>query len=151
MKIKNGRIIINEDYIERDLISLEKSLRNFFQTDKRFAGSDIGVFVEFDSDCWNEDLSHCWNEININIVNYDILTELGGQLAGEKRFAFSNITYTTDTLEPQFVLNNGEPEFYYIFNLGASCITNSVTWQNNRDAETVEDIVDYILTAWYEV
>ena len=151
MKIKNGRIIINEDCLEFNLKSLEKDLRNFFKNDKRFSHYDIGVFVEFDGDCWNEETHRCWNELTINIVNYDIMVELGGQLAGEKRFAFSTISYTTDTFEPQLVMNNGEPEFYFVFNWASSCITNSVTWQNNRDEETVEDIVGDILTAWYEV
>ena len=100
--------------------------------------SDIGVFVEFDDECWNEE-THCvWNELNIRIVNYDKVIELGGQMEGEKRFASAYISYTTENFEPHLVINNGIPEFYYVFDGASWTITDSVTWQNNRNGIIVE-------------
>lgn len=149
MWIKNGRIIINEDCLELDIKRLEKELRTFFKTDLRFCMNDIGVFVEFDDECWNEE-THCvWNELNIRIVNYDKVIELGGQMEGEKRFASVYISYTTENFEPHLVINNGIPEFYYVFDGASWTITDSVTWQNNRNGITVEDIIqNEVLSQW---
>lgn len=148
MLIKNGRIIINEDTLEFEIKQLEKMLRNFFETDNRFSNYDIGVFVEFDNECWNEETHHVWNELIINVVNYDKVIELGGQLKGQTRFASAFISYTTDTYEPQFVMNNGVPEFYYVFNGSSWTMTNSITWENNRNDITVEDIVEQLLESF---
>lgn len=149
MWIKNGRIIINEDCLELDIKRLEKELRTFFKTDPRFCMSDIGVFVEFDDECWNEE-THCvWNELNIRIVNYDKVIELGGQMEGEKIFASAYISYTTENFEPHLVINNGIPEFYYVFDGSSWTITNSNTWENNHNDLTIEDIVENeILSKW---
>ena len=148
MLIKNGRIIINEDTLEFEIKQFEKMLRNFFETDNRFSNYDIGVFVEFDNECWNEETHHIWNELIINIVNYDKVIELGGQLKGQTRFASAFISYTTDTYEPQLVMNNGVPEFYYVFNGSSWTMTNSITWENNRNDITVEDIVEELLKSF---
>lgn len=148
MKVKNGRIIINENSIEFEVKQLEKFLRKFFKNDERFSKYDIGVFVEFDNECWNDETHYVWNELNINIINYDKIVELGGQLEGQTRFASSHITYTTDTYELQLVMDNGKPEFYYVFNGSSWTITNSITWENNRDEICVEDIVEELLNSF---
>lgn len=148
MLMKNGKIIINEDSLEFEVKQLEKTLRKFFENDERFSKYDIGVFVEFDDECWNDETHHIWNELNIDIYNYDKTIELGGQLIGQTRFASAHISYTTDVYEPQLVMNNGVPEFYYVFNGSSWGITNSVTWENNRDAVTVEDIVEKLLKSF---
>jgi hypothetical protein len=150
MWVKNGRIIINEVNLEFDVKCLEKELRKFFEEDSRFSMYDIGVFIEFDDECWNEETHYIWNEINIRIINYDKVIELGGELIGQKTFATAYITYTTEGFEPQLVMNNGIPEFYYVFNWASSTVTNSNTWKNNRDSEiTVEDIIENeVLSQW---
>ena len=145
MMIKNGRIIISEDTLELDVRGLEAKLRNFFKTDNRFSKYDIAVFFEFDNECWSDKTCDTWNELNIHIVNYDKVVELGGQLAGEKRFASSCITYSTEGYEPCLAMVNNKPEFYYVFSGSSWTITNSVTWENNRDTVTVEDIVEEVL------
>lgn len=149
MWIKNGRIIINENSLEFDIKRLEKELRNFFENDPRFNMSDIAVFVEFDNECWNDETHYVWNELNIQVVNYDKEIELGGELAGQKRFASVYISCTTDSYEPQLVINNGLPEFYYVFDISSWTITNSATWENNSDIITVEDIIkNEVLSQW---
>ena len=148
MLIKNGRIIINEDSLEFEVKQLEKTLRKFFENDERFSKYDISVFVEFDNECWNDETHYFWNELNIDIYNYDKTIELGGQLTGQTRFASAHISYTTDVYEPQLVMNNGVPEFYYVFNGSSWTMTNSVTWENNRDAATIEDIVEELLKSF---
>ena len=42
-------------------------------------------------------------------------------------------------------MNNGKPEFYYVFDGASWTMTNSVTWENNRNTTTVEDIVTELL------
>ena len=148
MFVKNGRIIINEDNLEFEVKRLEKKLRKFFENDERFSSYDIGVFVEFDNECWNDETHDVWNELNINIFNYDKTVELKGKLKGQTRFASAHITYTTDTYEPQLVINNGIPEFYYVFNGSSWTMTNSVTWENNRDMITIEDIIEELLKSF---
>ena len=145
MLVKNKRIIINENTLELEINNFEKILRNFFETDSRFSKYDIGVFVEFDDECWNDDTRSLWNELNIRIINYDKLTESGEKLKGQQRFATALITYTTENHEPQLVMNNGKPEFYYVFRWSCSTLTNSLTWENNRDNITVENIVTQLL------
>ena len=145
MLIKNRRIIINENSLEFEVKQLEKTLRKFFENDERFSKYDIGVFVEFDNECWNDETHHVWNELNIDIYNYDKTIKLGGKLEGQTRFASAHVTYTTDSYEPQLVMNNGKPEFYYVFDGASWTMTNSVTWENNRDTTTVEDIVTELL------
>lgn len=148
MLIKNRRIIINEGSLEFEVKLLEKVLRDFFKTDKRFSKYDIGVFVEFDDECWNDKTCQCWNELNISIINYDKTVELGGELKGQTRFASAHISYTTENYEPQLIMNNSKPEFYYVFTGSSWGITNSVTWENNRDNITVEDIVEQLLESF---
>lgn len=145
MWFKNGRIIINEVDLSSDLELLENKLKDFFKTDSRFSKYSINVFVEFDNDCWNEDTLRFWNELNIRIINYDKVIELGGKRKGEKVFATAFLGYSTENHEPQFVFENNSPNFYYVFDLGSIGITNSETWENNRDTVTVEDIVEDIL------
>ena len=151
MLIKNGRIIINEDHLEFSIKQLEKELRRFFNSDPRFSAQDIAVFVEFDCECWNPESFQMWNELNIQIVNYDKIIELGGELKGQKRFATSFITYCTDNHEPQLVMNDGKPEFYYVFTGSSWTINNSVTWENNSDEITVENIVEQEVLSKFEV
>ena len=141
MYIKNGRIIINEDTLEFEIKRFEKSLQEFFKTDLRFCDQDITVFVEYNDDCWNEKTFHFWKELTIIVTNYDKIIELGGKLAGEKRFATAILQFVTDTYEPQLVFDNGMPCFYEVFNYGSSGIANSETWENNSDVTTVEDIL----------
>lgn len=149
MWIKNGRIIINENSLESEIKRLEKGLRNFFENDPRFSMDDIAVFVEFDNECWNDETNHIWNELNIQITNYSKEIELDGQMAGEKRFGFACITYTTENYEPHLVINDGVPEFYYVFDGASWTITDSNTWGNTRDGITIEDIIqDEVLSKW---
>lgn len=148
MLIKNGRIIINEDALEFEIKQLEKTLRCFFENDDRFSKYDIGVFVEFDDECWNDKTYNTWNELNIHIVNYDKTIKLCGKLEGQTRFASAHISYSTENFEPQLVINNGKPEFYYVFTGSSWGITNSVTWENNRNEITVEDIVEQLLESF---
>ena len=77
----------------------------------------------------------------IGIVNLDVEQELGGIYAGEKIPAAAKLIYATEGVNPQLVLNNNMPEFYYVFDLRQSGITNSETWENNNKAETVENII----------
>lgn len=151
MWIKNGRIILNENNLELEIERLEKELKNFFEYDSRFCMNNIDVFVELDDDCWNENTHHFWNELSIHVINYDKEVELGGEFAGEKRSAFVCITYTTESFEPNLVINNGLPEFYYVFNGTSWTITNSDTWENNRDEITVEDIIEKEALSKFEV
>lgn len=145
MKIKNGRIIINEDTMEFDIKYLEKQLKDFFKNDKRFSMHNIDVIVDFCDECWNETTSNFWCELNIEITNYDKIHVLGGQLKGQTRPAFANICYISEGYEPTLVMDNGVPEFYYVFHGASWTITNSGTWENNKDNITVEDIVGQLL------
>ena len=149
MWIKNNRIIIDENNLEFDIECLEKELKKFFENDPRFCNYDIGVFVELDEECWNEDTGYMWNSIDVRVVNFDKVIELGGLRAGEKVFATAFISCSTNGIEPQLTFIDGVPNFYYVFDISSWGITNSETWENNRDEITVEDIiVDEVFGMW---
>ena len=151
MKIKNNRIIINENNIEQDVEKLQNKLRNFLKSDARFSKYDIGAFVEYKEDCCNEDLSHFWHELIIHLINYDVEVELSGKLEGCTEFVSSIITFSTDSLQPQLVMNLGEPDFYYVLENVSSTITGISTWGNTLYEERVEDVIIEVMRDWYEV
>ena len=136
MHYKNHRIIINEDHFSQDIDMLEQSLADFFETDARFSMDDIKVSVEEEINYDN-----MRREMTITVTNYSKKLTLGGIYAGQTIDAFAHITYATDLIEPQFVMNGNVPEFYYVFSFSGCSITNSETWQNNKDSITVEDII----------
>ena len=90
-------------------------------------------------------------ELTIEIVNKDVEQELGGIYAGEKIPAAAKIVYATEGVNPHLIINNNIPEFYYVFDFARSNITNSETWENNSNAETVENIITEEILNKYDV
>ena len=148
MYIKNDRIIINEDKLITDIEELEKYLAEFFKTDARFSMYDIEVSVNVED---RDNEYHCWYDLEIEIRNHNMQIELGGIYAGRKMESFVNITYSTENMTPQFVLNNNVPEFYYVFDFASSTLTNPKNWQNNDNDTTIEDIISNECLSRYHI
>ena len=148
MYIKRGRIIFNEENIESDIRELKRAVIDFFENDERFSNYNYDIRVN--NDIPYESSNHRW-ELTIEIENLDVEQELGGIYAGEKIPAIARLMYSTEGVRPQLVMNQDIPEFYYVYEFSYSGITNSQTWENNSEAETVEDIIENEILSKYVI
>lgn len=106
MKIKNSRLIINENEIDEACEQIRKIVQD--KLDLLGYGNVIAN-VDFYNEA-DDDFTQFWNEINI-----DLLTSDG---------FLGNIQYTTEGIEPTLVVENDEFEFYYVFTFSSNTCTS---------------------------
>lgn len=122
MVIKNERLIIKEEDLEKDLDKLKNRIDNIFKE----LGFDKECTVEYLPDCCNDSIT--WKEINIQSGDFWL-------------------QYETEDMVPTLVKDGNDFEFYWVFERSASGSTNPHTWINTGHSPmdnrmvTVEDLV----------
>ena len=106
MKIKNNRLIINENGINEACEQIQKIVQDKLDS---LGHGNVIANVDFYNES-NDDFTLFWNEINIDLLTSDGL--------------LGNIQYTTEGLEPTLVTENDEFEFYYVFTFSSNTCTS---------------------------
>lgn len=135
----NGRMVLEETQVDNFIESLRLKIDNFLENDERFSKFKFSVDVGVEWECWNDETNCFWNEINISIINHSVDVEFKNGLSSK---ALTHFSYTTEGLNPQLVHMDGEFKFFYVFECGSYTITNPVTFQNNHDDGSFEDILE---------
>lgn len=134
----NGRIVVEEGTEKEFGRELVKKIENFLTTDERFSKFKFTVDVEWEWECWSDQTNCFWNECNVVIINHDVdVTFKNGTSKAMTHFGFS-----TEMLEPQLVHIDGEFKFFYVYSCGSYSITNAVSFQNNHNDGSFEDIIE---------
>ena len=127
MKIKNYRLIINEEEISESCERIREILQN--KLDSLGYGNVI-VSVEFCDECYNDNMTRFWNSIEILLLTSE------GYLG--------SIDYVTEGYTPLLTLNKNDFEFYYVFEYASSTRT-SLNHMKNIGHCDFDENYDYIL------
>ena len=127
MRIKNNRLIINEEEIDESCERIRDILQN--KLDLLGYGNVI-VSVEFCDECYNDNMTRFWNSIEILLLTSE------GYLG--------SINYATEGYTPLLTLNKNDFEFYYVFEYTSSTRT-SMNYMKNIGHCDFDENHDFIL------
>lgn len=127
MRIKNNRLIINEELIEESCEELRKIIQDKLDSLGHY---NVIASVEFNDDCYNNDMTRFWNSIEILLLTSE------GYLG--------SIDYATEGYTPLLTLNKNDFEFYYVFEYISSTRT-SMNYMKNIGHCDFDENHDFIL------